>query len=190
MNTNLKNSSQKMDDHIHTDETSTNSVKIGFEKILVTLDYPLADTKIFKQALDIAKKYQAKLMICHCLNENLAHNADFLMPSVVGSGIYAAEVWDVESEILNQNKDKINEWLDSLSQDAFNAGIEGESLCLTGNTGEEVCDLAKEWNADLIVMGRRGLTGFSEALLGSVSNYVFHHAPCAVLVMQHPPEKK
>ncbi len=38
--------------------------------------------------------------------------------------------------------------------------------------------------ADLIVLGRRGRTGLAEALLGSVSNYVLHHAPCSVLVVQ------
>lgn len=33
-------------------------------------------------------------------------------------------------------------------------------------------------------MGRRGHKGLSEILLGSVSNYVVHHAPCSVLVLQ------
>ncbi|MEO0350033.1 MAG: universal stress protein, partial [Cyanobacteria bacterium P01_A01_bin.15] len=41
-----------------------------------------------------------------------------------------------------------------------------------------------QWNADLIMMGRRGRSGFSELLLGSVSNYVMHHAPCSVLTVQ------
>ena len=44
--------------------------------------------------------------------------------------------------------------------------------------------LAKDWNADLIIMGRRGLTGLSEMFLGSVSNYVVHHASCSVLLIQ------
>ncbi|NEO65320.1 MAG: universal stress protein, partial [Moorea sp. SIO4G2] len=36
----------------------------------------------------------------------------------------------------------------------------------------------------LIVLGRRGLGGLKEMVLGSVSNYVVHHAPCSVLVVQ------
>jgi phage terminase large subunit GpA-like protein len=36
------------------------------------------------------------------------------------------------------------------------------------------------------MVGHRGRTGLSEFLLGSVSNYVMHHAPCSVLVVNNP----
>ncbi|MFM7578374.1 MAG: universal stress protein, partial [Microcystaceae cyanobacterium] len=39
---------------------------------------------------------------------------------------------------------------------------------------------------DVIVVGHRGRWGLSEILLGSVSNYVFHHAHCPVLVVPTP----
>ena len=35
-----------------------------------------------------------------------------------------------------------------------------------------------------MVIGRRGHKNISEMFLGSVSNYVMHHAPCSVLVVQ------
>jgi nucleotide-binding universal stress UspA family protein len=44
--------------------------------------------------------------------------------------------------------------------------------------------VARTWNADLIVIGRRGLRGLAEMFLGSVSNHVIHHAHCSVLVVQ------
>lgn len=46
--------------------------------------------------------------------------------------------------------------------------------------------MARSWNANIIVIGRRGHRGFTEFFLGSVSNYVMHHASCSVLTVQGP----
>ena len=53
-----------------------------------------------------------------------------------------------------------------------------------------ICDIASAWNADLIVMGRHGRLGLEELLMGSVSNYVTHHAHCAVLVLGLPSDSR
>ncbi|WP_235111848.1 universal stress protein [Acaryochloris sp. 'Moss Beach'] len=55
-----------------------------------------------------------------------------------------------------------------------------------GNPRQEICDFAKEWNADLILMGSRGHSGVKELVLGSISNYVVHHALCSVMVVRTP----
>jgi nucleotide-binding universal stress UspA family protein len=47
-----------------------------------------------------------------------------------------------------------------------------------------ICQVAKDWGAELIMVGRRGNSGLSELILGSVSNYVVHHAHCSVLIVQ------
>jgi len=53
-----------------------------------------------------------------------------------------------------------------------------------------ICELAIDWNADLIMMGRRGRSGIAEFFLGSVSNYVLHHAPCSVQIVHLPVASK
>ena len=53
-----------------------------------------------------------------------------------------------------------------------------------------ICELAKFWNADLIIMGRRGRSGLAEVFLGSESNYVLHHAPCSVQIVHLPVSSK
>ena len=45
--------------------------------------------------------------------------------------------------------------------------------------------MANSWQADMIIVGNRGRSGLSEFFLGSVSNYVMHHAPCSVLVVHN-----
>ena len=54
---------------------------------------------------------------------------------------------------------------------------------LRGAPDQQIVERAKEWKADLIVVGSHG-RGFWGRLLGSVSNGVVHHAPCSVLVVR------
>jgi len=56
-----------------------------------------------------------------------------------------------------------------------------------GEVALEIVALAEELQADLIVMGSRGLGGVRRALMGSVSDSVVRHAHCPVLVVR--PEK-
>ena len=57
-----------------------------------------------------------------------------------------------------------------------------------GEVALEIVALAEELQADLIVMGSRGLGGVRRALMGSVSDSVVRHAHCPVLVVR--PEKE
>src|SRR5215213_5531506 len=57
-----------------------------------------------------------------------------------------------------------------------------------GQVDLEIVALAEELQADLIVMGSRGLGGVRRALMGSVSDSVVRHAHCPVLVVR--PEKE
>jgi len=47
-----------------------------------------------------------------------------------------------------------------------------------------ILDEAKEWEADLIIMGSHGYGFWQRTFLGSVSNSVVHHAPCSVLIVR------
>jgi universal stress protein A len=67
--------------------------------------------------------------------------------------------------------------------------IEGEDLRVfpkvrIGKPYLEICTLAREYNADLIVIGTHGHTGIKHTFLGSVAERVVRHAPCPVLVVR------
>ena len=53
---------------------------------------------------------------------------------------------------------------------------------LQGRPADSICDLARELDASIIVIGRRGLGRLARVLVGSVSEGVVHDAPCPVLV--------
>ena len=64
------------------------------------------------------------------------------------------------------------------------AGVEVETFAREGDPADAILDVAEERNADLIVVGNKGMTGARRFLLGSVPNKVSHHAPCSVLIIR------
>jgi nucleotide-binding universal stress UspA family protein len=73
------------------------------------------------------------------------------------------------------------------------AGLDLATKCGTDAKGElienpsvveAIVDFAAKENADLIVVGTRGMTGFKRLLVGSVSSGVVNHARCPVLVVR------
>ena len=53
---------------------------------------------------------------------------------------------------------------------------------IAGDPGSVLLEAAKDFDADLIVVGSKGLTSAAHFILGSVASSVSHHAPCDVLV--------
>ena len=68
---------------------------------------------------------------------------------------------------------------------AYQSQIPGSELELVnGDPAEEIIRLANIYQADLIVIGTRGLKGFKRIIEGSVSSQVVADAPCSVLVVK------
>jgi nucleotide-binding universal stress UspA family protein len=63
-------------------------------------------------------------------------------------------------------------------------GVEVTTHAHEGDPAEAILDTASEQNADLIVVGNRGLSGIRRFLLGSVSQKVSEHASCNVMIVR------
>jgi nucleotide-binding universal stress UspA family protein len=91
-----------------------------------------------------------------------------------------------------QVMEKIEERLTDEAKEAVNTGVEmllSAGLAVTGRvfSGEpksKIIEQARNWNADLVVVGSHGRRGFDRALQGSVSEAVAMHAPCSVEVIR------
>lgn len=153
-------------------------------KIFVALDY-LADTpQIFAQALELAEKFQASLNIFHCVVAQTATVPE-VSAMAVYSGMLEPQTVALREQEFAANLTEVSAWLEALAQQASDRNILVEVNYNIGEPKIEICQAAKDWDADVIIVGRRGLSGLQEMLLGSVSNYVVHHAPCSVMVVQH-----
>jgi nucleotide-binding universal stress UspA family protein len=64
------------------------------------------------------------------------------------------------------------------------SGVEVETHCMGGDAADAIVDVAETSEADLIVVGSKGMKGSRRYLLGSVPNRVSHHAPCSVLIVR------
>jgi nucleotide-binding universal stress UspA family protein len=62
--------------------------------------------------------------------------------------------------------------------------ITAHTIFAEGHAGPEIIRIAAEQNADLLVVGTHGYTGWNRLALGSVSEYIVRHSPCAVLTIK------
>lgn len=157
------------------------------DKILIAVDRTQSET-IFDTALSLAQTTGATLMLLHVINKTEASYP--ILPTYT----YYPVVDDREYELYQQQLAKYQQrgldLLQNLTEEATAAGVNTKYTQLTGNPGRIICELASNWSADLILVGSRGLRGLQEMFLGSVSNYVTHHAPCSVLIVRKPSDSE
>ncbi|WP_448563261.1 universal stress protein [Trichothermofontia sp.] len=152
-----------------------------FKKILVGLDNSAASQLIFEQALELAKLSNATLMLLHVLPP---FGEDYPPPVYPESdSIYTEALKSYMNQWQTIEQTGL-EYLRAQTEKATALGIPTEFSQNVGDPGQLICKIAQSWCADLIIIGRRGRSGLSELLMGSVSNYVLHHAPCSVLTIQ------
>jgi nucleotide-binding universal stress UspA family protein len=89
---------------------------------------------------------------------------------------------DIEHAVNPQ--EDVNAILAEAERNVGGAGVEVRTFARQGEPADAILDVAEEENADLIVVGNKGMTGAKRFLLGSVPNKVSHHAPCSVLIVR------
>jgi nucleotide-binding universal stress UspA family protein len=148
------------------------------QKILVAIEYDATSQSVFSQATELANAMSAQLNLLSVLAPNSSDSFAF--------SPYSDQDWKSSADRYRDLETAGLSVLENLTNIAKEAGIPAEFTQKIGSPGSIICQLANTWNADLIVVGSHGRKGLSEMLLGSVSNYVVHHAPCSVMVVHDP----
>ena len=157
-----------------------------FNRIIVAVSPSFNNNQVLDEAIALAKmSSDTQLMLLHVLSpmEEGYPTPVYPGPDSVYPGLHEQAIRAYAEQWESYQRTAID-YLKDLMQTFSQAGIAAEFTQNIGDPGRAICSLAETWNADLIILGRRGYTGIKELFLGSVSNYVLHHAPCSVLTIQ------
>jgi universal stress protein A len=140
----------------------------NYKHVLLAMDlHPNCDKAILQHAVDIAKQHSAKLTVVHAVEHVNAYGLAQAYPTVL----------ELQQQMIDESKQELDKLCSSLGIDKSSALVE------LGSPKLVILDVAKRFNADLIVVGSHGRHGIG-ALLGSTANAVLHHAECDVLAVR------
>jgi nucleotide-binding universal stress UspA family protein len=144
-----------------------------FGAIVVGTDGSETAKEAVRQAVELAAAVGAKLEIVSAyepVSTNRLREEGRSVPN------------DVEW-MVNPRED-VDATLEDAATSARDAGVPVAVFARQGDPADAILDVAEETNADLIVVGNKGMTGAKRFLLGSVPNKISHHAPCSVLIIR------
>lgn len=154
-----------------------------FTKILTPIQDIATDQLVFEKALAIAKQHETKVMLLHVFSSDAKAQPALPSPVLYRYPMVTTELMKDYQKQWEETENQGLEMLKDLTERAQAAGITAEFSQNIGSVGNMICKMAANWGADLIVIRQPERSQLNELLLGSNSNYVLHHAPCAVLAI-------
>jgi nucleotide-binding universal stress UspA family protein len=145
-----------------------------FDSIVVGTDGSETASTAVRHAIGLAVELRARLQVVSAYEPT---SGERLMRE--RTQVPADVEWTVKprSDVLDL--------LERAQSEASAAGVSAvETFARQGDAADAILDVAEEQDADLIVVGNKGMTGAKRFLLGSVPNKVSHHAPCSVLIVR------
>jgi nucleotide-binding universal stress UspA family protein len=144
-----------------------------FARIVVGTDGSETAKRAVREATELAKQTGASLDVVSAFEP-------------VSSSRLREERLEAPSDIehaVNPHED-VDAILREAASDVEQAGVKVNTFARQGEPADAILDVAEEQDADLIIVGNKGMTGAKRFLLGSVPNKVSHHAPCSVLIIR------
>ncbi|MBA4459643.1 MAG: universal stress protein [Nitrosopumilaceae archaeon] len=134
--------------------------------ILVPLDGSDYSKKALLQACDMAKNYQANLILVYVVDKTRSLN-------LLDKNEYLKMLRKFGEKVLIKGKET-----------AQTKGMDVTTIMKEGNVTNEIVKLAKNKKCNLIIVGSKGLGATARFFLGSVSNKLANNSPCSVLIVK------
>lgn len=144
------------------------------KRILVPTDFSEFSGRAFRQAIDLAKLFNAKIYLLHVINAGAQQCvADYCLSTMIMKRI--------ENESIVSTDENLRKEIRMYSG---SGDVEIIPTLKKGFPEEEIIKEQEEKNIDLIVMASHGKNGFMKHLLGSVAERVMRGSTCPVLLVK------
>jgi nucleotide-binding universal stress UspA family protein len=145
---------------------------IEIRSILYPIDFSEASRHALEHAVVLAKWYESRITALHVVHAPL-----FPQPPILVAGFAEAKAPAVPNH--KACEEEMEAWLEP----AHRVGLKTDAIVDDGNAAVRILERASSLQADLIVMGTHGLSGFERFVLGSVTEKVLRKATCPVMTV-------
>jgi universal stress protein A len=144
------------------------------KNILVPTDFSQYSDMALQEAVDVASKYNAKVVLLHVIDENIQQcAADYCLTNEVLS--------QLENETLSASKERLQKEVSSLKE---KQAVEIDFDIKRGSPAKTILEEQQQKGIDLIVMSPHGRSGVIKNLMGGVTDKVVRSAHCPVMVVR------
>jgi nucleotide-binding universal stress UspA family protein len=141
---------------------------MSFKRILCAVDFSADSLEAFRIAAEMARQPAASLHLFHVIESQP------VMPA------------DVEIRIIEEANAAMEKLVASAQSSPDGLALTTEVT--SGLASVEIIERAREWRAELIVLGSTGVTSLEEIIIGGTAERVMKEAPCSVLIVR--PDQK
>ena len=147
-------------------------MSINIRKILCPIDFSKHADLVVEWAIHLAQEHDSELLLLH------AYHLPVEFQQLEGAYL-PADFWDSVKEEAERS-------LATYAERVRATSVSVREIVREGYPASVIQEEAREENADMIVMGSRGLSGLKHLLLGSIAERVVQKAHCPVLTLNHP----
>ena len=147
-----------------------------YQRIMVAIDDSFATSSVLATAIEMARQSGARLSICHALDQTL-------FAQKMGEIMLSNSVAEIEKNL----RGGAQTFVDQAADVARDAGVEVETRVIESEAkqvAEMLAEAAREWQADLLVVGSHGRRGIDRFFVGSVAERLVQKANTSLLLVR------